>query len=84
MTGRGASADVGCAALHDDERHALGDRAHALEERPPVDHAFDVREADVGLVIVGVEVEVVGHGHHRGVAGADGPAHADSVVPRSC
>lgn len=50
---RGAGADVGCAALHQHQRHALGDLADALEEAATFDDPVHVREPDGRLGVVG-------------------------------
>ena len=42
-----------------------------VEERPAVGDALDVGQADGGLGVVGVAVEVVGDADGGGVAGAD-------------
>ena len=56
----GALAARSRAALHEHDGLAARDRGEALEQRPAVGDAFDVREADRGRVVVGVPVEVVG------------------------
>ena len=77
----GPLAARGRAALHQHERLARSATdAHPFEERAAVGDAFDVGEADRGLVVVGEEVEVVGDGRHRGVAGRYGAADADAVA----
>ena len=70
-TGRGPLAAGGRAALHEHERLARRrPTASRSKKRAPVGDAFDVREADRGRGVVGVEVEVVGDVDRRGVARA--------------
>ena len=74
VAGRRLLAAGGGPALDHDDRLAFGDRPHGLGEAPAVLDALDVGQADGGGLVVGVEVEVVGHGDRDGVPGRDAPA----------
>ena len=81
VAGRGARPALGGAALDQHERLARGGAGEAVEQRPAVGDALDVGEPDGGRRVVGVVVEVVGHGDRGGVAGRHGPADADAGRP---
>ena len=83
VAGRGPRAAGGGAALHEHQRLGRGRRGERVEQRRAVVDALEVGQTDVGRVVVGVEVEVVGHRHGGGVAGRDRPRRSPTPVARA-
>ena len=69
-------------ALHEDDRLPPRDLHEAVEERPPVVHALDIREAHGGRVVVREPVEVVGDRDRGRVSRRNRTAHSDLALHR--